>query len=116
MRPIITVSLRSFARLCLWSRARSYSSPAQGMILPAEAQQQKYPADQYRQQAAELQDTRNDDPVFASVGIVVIAKQQNLIDGRPNLAFRCLVQAQPQVARGIRDTVKIARNFALRRQ
>ena len=56
-------------------------------MLAPEQKNQKNPADQHRQKAPELNHARNQQAVFPGVRIVVIAKEQNLIDRRTNLSL-----------------------------
>ena len=98
----------------LFAARTAQLSSGQRVMLAPEQEIQKNSADQNGQATRQLNHARNQQPVFAGVRIVVIAKQQNGIDGRADLSLRCFHQPQPHVALGILNAVKIARELALR--
>src|SRR5207302_8839509 len=57
-------------------------------------------------------DPRDQQTVPSGRRVVVIAVEQNLIDGRANLLLRRFHKPQPQITRGITDAVEVARDFA----
>ena len=67
-----------------------------------------------RQDAAEADDPENRRAVFCARGVIVVAEQQNMVDGRANLSSGGIHKAQAHVAAGILDTIEVAGDAALR--
>jgi len=63
---------------------------------------------------AETDELENRGAVSGGGGIVVIAKEQNVIDGRADLSCRSVHETEAHVAAGIFDAIEVARDVAVR--
>src|SRR5205085_10342260 len=68
------------------------------------------------QDAADADDPENGRAVFCARWIIVIAEQQDVIDGRTNPSGRSVHQAEAHVAPGVFDAIKVTRDAAVRGQ
>src|SRR5947207_2942639 len=69
-----------------------------------------------RQDAAEADNPKNGSAVLCARGVIVVAEQQNVVDGRANLSSGGVHKAQAHVAAGILDTIEVAGDAAARGQ
>src|SRR5713226_9765200 len=72
--------------------------------------------DQYRGERSQPNDIGNQEPILSRDGIVVVAKEQELIDGGADFISGGFDQTQAQISRGKIDAVKVARRSSFRRQ
>src|SRR5262245_19178849 len=84
--------------------------------LPAQPQRHEARQQQQRQQAGCAQQPHHGSAVTAHRGVVLVTVEQHLVDRRPDVALRGLVQRQPQVLRRVLDAEQVVRDAALRRE
>src|SRR5690242_10540356 len=68
------------------------------------------------QNAAQANDPEDGSAVLRARGIVVVTKQQDVIDGRANLSRGSVHQAKAHIAARIFDAIKVTRDAAARGQ
>src|SRR5689334_13244462 len=95
---------------------RSLQIRVGGAMFTAPGNQDTPDKQENRQHAAETDNPKNGGAVFRARRVIVVAEQQNVIDGRANLSRGGVYQAQAHVAAGILDTVEVAADAAIRRQ
>src|SRR5271156_5390451 len=94
----------------------SRSSFRQSVMLLLVKHQYKSCDREHRYGSSGLNQARYQQAIFPGGRIVVIAKEQHLIDGRADFSLRSFHQAQAKIARRELDAIKVARDFSLRRQ
>ena len=84
--------------------------------LPPEHENYKSGEREHGGRCRETDDIRDQQTVLSGGRIVVITKEQKLVDGRTDLVGGSFDQAQTQIPRRKFDAVEIARDGACRRQ